>query len=151
MAWKPHLYRVGSASEEFDTPPSDLAKLRRAIEPWLSAVFQCEHLSLLLGSGFTTAVAYAVGADATGMAKAKLGCPLEDEINAFAQKSADAIGRGAANIEDQIRSALALAQRLASDRRFSSGCTRPSTGPHPRRVHEIDPQHGEVYSGKLCQ
>lgn len=112
MAWKPHVYRMGTVSEELDADPTDPAKLRRVVEPWLSAVFQCEHLSLLLGSGFTTAVACAAGAGVTGMARAKLGCPLEDEINKFAEKSASAAGRGTANIEDQIRAALALRSGL---------------------------------------
>ena len=41
---------------------------RRQIEPWLSAVFQSEHLNLLLGSGFTTAIGSMAGAPATTMA-----------------------------------------------------------------------------------
>jgi hypothetical protein len=31
-------------------------KLRKTIEPWLTAVFQSEHLSLLLGTGITTGI-----------------------------------------------------------------------------------------------
>lgn len=60
---KKHFYRVGSHSGGWDDLPSDLDQLdklvngaRRQIEPWLSAVFQAEHLNLLLGSGFTVAV-----------------------------------------------------------------------------------------------
>lgn len=37
-------------------------KLRTRIEPWLTALFQSEHLSLLVGSGLT----YAVHCIATG-------------------------------------------------------------------------------------
>jgi hypothetical protein len=39
-------------SEDEITPE----KLRERIEPWLTALFQSEHLSLLIGSGLTTAV-----------------------------------------------------------------------------------------------
>ena len=106
--WKKHVYRVGTTEEQLDAPPSDPASLRKMIEPWLSAVFQSEHLSLLIGSGFTTAVACAAGASPTGMATVSFGCSLEAEINKHAQQSAKASGRGSANIEDQIRAALAL-------------------------------------------
>lgn len=57
-------YRVGTYSEWFDELPTgdDLdvlaSPVRKLIEPWLTAVFQAEHLNLLLGSGFTTAVGY---------------------------------------------------------------------------------------------
>lgn len=59
-----HAYRVGSHSLERDDMPMDptrfeqlAAKARKEIESWLSAVFQAEHLNLLIGSGFTTAIA----------------------------------------------------------------------------------------------
>ena len=58
-----HAYRVGSHSESWSDLPADddtldkfIASARKRIEPWLSAVFQAEHLNLLIGSGFTTAV-----------------------------------------------------------------------------------------------
>lgn len=65
---KKHFYRVGSHSGAWDDLPTDPDELdsliysaRKHIEPWLSAVFQAEHLNLLLGSGFTTAVGYIAG------------------------------------------------------------------------------------------
>lgn len=47
-----------------------LKDLRSRIEPWLTALFQSEHLSLLAGSGLTHAV-HSLAADkpAAGMAK----------------------------------------------------------------------------------
>ena len=33
-------------------------ELRSRIEPWLTSLFQSEHLSLLVGSGLTTAIQY---------------------------------------------------------------------------------------------
>jgi hypothetical protein len=37
---------------------------RKRIEPWLSALFQSEHLNLLVGSGFSLGLASAAGAAA---------------------------------------------------------------------------------------
>jgi hypothetical protein len=81
---------------------------RKSIEPWLSAVFQAEHLNLALGNGFTIAVGQIAGAPVTGMAKAKFGTKFDAAIDAHADRSAKTMGRGAANIEDQFRSALAV-------------------------------------------
>ncbi len=36
--------------------PLEPEKLRERIEPWLTSLFQSEHLSLLIGSGLTRAV-----------------------------------------------------------------------------------------------
>ncbi len=120
MDWKRHLYRAGSHSEARDDLPTDVDALdtfvsgaRRNIEPWLSAVFQAVHLNLLLGSGFTTAIGYLAGAGATGMAKVVFGTSYDAVIDKHAQASAAAMKRGSANIEDQLRSALAVLGGLA--------------------------------------
>ena len=120
MEWKEHCYRAGSHVEAFESiPPEGMdlntfcAKTRKHIEPWLSAVFQAEHLNLLLGSGFTTAIAYAAGTKAADMAQVGLGSEYDPQISAHAKKSAAKMGRGTANIEDQFRSALSLLDGLA--------------------------------------
>jgi hypothetical protein len=117
---KKHFYRVGSHTGAFDDLPADADQLdalingaRKHIEPWLSAVFQAEHLNLLLGSGFTSAVGYIAGVGATGMAKVAFGTTYDTAIDAHAQATATAMKRGAANIEDPFRSALALLDGLA--------------------------------------
>ncbi|HQS18407.1 SIR2 family protein [Reyranella sp.] len=116
---KKHFYRVGNHSGAWDDLPTDPDELdtltnsaRKHIEPWLSAVFQAEHLNLLLGSGFTTAVGYIAGVGATGMAKVAFGTTYDAAIDAHAQATATAMKRGVANIEDQFRSALALLDGL---------------------------------------
>ena len=116
---KKHYYRVGNHSGTWDDLPTDPDQLdsltssaRKHIEPWLSAVFQAEHLNLLLGSGFTTAVGCIAGVGATGMAKVAFGTSHDAAIDAHAQAGATAMKRGAANIEDQFRSALALLDGL---------------------------------------
>jgi hypothetical protein len=119
MDWKKHVYRVGSnewADDELPTDPKELQAFqkqsRKHIEPWLSAVFQSEHLSLLLGSGFTTGIGYLAGSKATGMGTIKFGTKFEVQIDAHAKVSAKIANRGEANIEDQLRSALALLEGL---------------------------------------
>lgn len=103
-----HVYRVGTASFEAEDAPTDPEKHRRDIEPWLSAVFQSEHLGLLVGNGLMTAVAIAAGTRAVSMGVATFGCELEDKVNERAVESARAIGRDEPNIEDQLRAALQL-------------------------------------------
>ena len=119
MDWKAHLYRAGSHAEAFDTVPTAETELesfctnaRKYIEPWLSAVFQAEHLNLLLGSGFTNAIAHAAGGQAADMQQVSLGTSYDQHINEHATKSAKAMRRGSANIEDQFRSALAVLEGL---------------------------------------
>jgi hypothetical protein len=118
--WNEHIYRVGSHREARDTLPADASELdafvgsaRTHIEPWLSAVFQAEHLNLLIGAGFTTAIAGLAGARAAGMGKVSFGSRYDAAIEEHAQATATAMRRGSANIEDQFRSALALLDGLA--------------------------------------
>lgn len=119
MDWKSHSYRVGSSIETFDEVPDSEDELetfvslhRRRIEPWLSAVFQAEHLNLLLGSGFTTAIGFAAGVKATGMEIAQGKSSYAPAILKHATSSAAKMGRGSANIEDQLRSAIAVLNGL---------------------------------------
>lgn len=105
---KPHAYRVGTVEREFDETPTEPEAHRREIEPWLSAVFQSEHLSLLTGNGLTTAVAAAAGAQPVSMGTTTFGCELEDDVTAWATESGRKNGRGEPNLEDQLRAALQL-------------------------------------------
>jgi len=87
-------------------------KLRSRIEPWLTALVQSEHLSLLIGSGLTHAVHnIATNQPLPGMAPIEFNT-FRDEINAEAMRSARAAGRDRANFEDQIRVALELLRGL---------------------------------------
>lgn len=88
-------------------------KLRERIEPWLTALFQSEHLGLLVGSGLTHALHYmATGKSLPGMTISKLGT-FDDEIAKEAERSSEATGRSRGNIEDQIRVANELLRGLA--------------------------------------
>jgi hypothetical protein len=78
-------------------------KLRPRIEPWLTALFQSEHLALLAGSGLSNAVHYlATGNLLPGMSEASFSS-FNSEISDKAKESAKLAGRKEGNIEDQIR------------------------------------------------
>jgi hypothetical protein len=109
---------MGSHFEERDDLPTGdeldefIATSRKRIEPWLSAVFQAEHLNLLVGSGFTTGIGYISGAGATSMEKVQFGTTYDSAIDEHADAGAKLMNRGTANIEDQFRSALAVLEGL---------------------------------------
>lgn len=95
------------SSEEFSQ-----RELREHIEPWLTSLFQSEHLSLLAGSGLTHAVhRLATGESAAGMESFPL-ITCQDKINAAAEASASRAGRKAGNVEDQLRTANELLRGL---------------------------------------
>ena len=84
-------------------------ELRTHIEPWLTSLFQSEHLSLLVGSGLTTAIQYAAcGTSNNGMGATPTFTEFADSITKAANDSAVRTGRQEANIEDQIRVANEL-------------------------------------------
>lgn len=88
------------------------ATFRQRIEPWLTSLFQSEHLSLLCGSGITKAISLLAGAGGgTSMSSTSFSV-FNDEINEAAKKSAEASGREKGNIEDQIRTANDLLRGL---------------------------------------
>lgn len=103
-----HIIHIGGETETPADPASETGPWRKRIEPWLSAVFQAEHLSLLLGNGFTSAIVHQAGGAPVSMGAAAFDCPNDDKVNAHAAKMATAMGRGAANIEDQISAALSF-------------------------------------------
>jgi hypothetical protein len=96
-----HIYRCGPY-ENYDLSDEDIKdaeKLRKHIEPWLTAVFQSEHLSLLLGSGFTSGIASAAGGKAASMARCEwtVSLALKEQVDEYAKQIANGCGRGAAH------------------------------------------------------
>lgn len=82
------------------------------IEPWLTALFQSEHLSLLTGAGISSAVHFlAKGSTGAGMGKIDIS-EYKDEIRIIAEESAKKSGRGESNIEDEIRTVNELIRGL---------------------------------------
>jgi hypothetical protein len=90
----------------------DSRKLRERIEPWLTALFQSDHLALLVGSGLPHAIHHiATGSFLLGMNPVTFE-HFDSEINSEAEKSAASAGREKGNIEDQIRVASELLRGL---------------------------------------
>lgn len=107
-----NYFRVGPREEEIGDEELKPEEHRREIEPWLSAVFQSEHLSLLTGNGLSMGVAHAAGAKAASMAMPTFGGDLGERIAEAAKASAEAIGRKEANFEDVIRTSFELLRGL---------------------------------------
>ncbi len=110
----PHIFRCGP-NESYVLTEDEVAeptKFRKHIEPWLTAVFQSEHISLLLGSGFTCGVANACDGKPADMSKCTWNCELKEQVDKYAESTAISCQRGSANIEDQIRAAIQLKSGL---------------------------------------
>jgi hypothetical protein len=103
-----NFLRVNARPQDLGAEAPDPGALRKEIEPWLSAVFQSEHLSLLIGNGFPIAVAGRAGATATSMEAPTFAAAHADKVVKHAEFLATEARRGAPNIEDHIRSALQL-------------------------------------------
>lgn len=87
--------------------------LRPRIEPWLTALNQSEHLSLLVGSGLTHAVHHiATGKKLPGMDPIRFR-GFNNNISGEVTRIANSAGRGdEGNFEDQIRVATELLRGL---------------------------------------
>ena len=96
-----------------DIPPEDIKKLREKIEPWLTAVFQSEHLSLLTGTGLTLAISNIAKIESQAMGRIELDGELNQKIKTKADEEAKAMGRGEANIEDDFRVAIEFYKGLS--------------------------------------
>jgi len=112
--WNGHYCRCSEdLYDKAEAPPdAELGGLREQIEPWLSALIQSEHLSLLVGNGLTTATAFGLGTKPSPMDAVAFGCDLEDKVNAHAKRTAERSERGKPNLEDQLRTAQALIEGL---------------------------------------
>lgn len=82
----------------------DRQKIREKVEPWLTAVFQSEHLSLLVGSGLPIAL---VG-NRLMMPRIEFSGDYKERIKKTADDEAKNMGRGTANFEDDLRVAIEL-------------------------------------------
>jgi len=110
--WKRHVVRAGPYHWSGDQAPTETAEHAKRIEPWLSALLQAEHVSLLLGSGFTLAVACEAGVAGLDMSPYSLNTEMSDAVARASEESARRCLRGKANTEDQIRAILALIDGL---------------------------------------
>lgn len=104
--WKDkHILKIRENREPQEISEENFKEeaLRSEIEPWLTALFQSEHLSLLTGAGLSSAVHHiATSNTGAGMSKMVFS-EFGKEIKLKSDESAKIAGRGEANIEDQIR------------------------------------------------
>lgn len=82
---------------------------RRRAEAWVAALLQVEHLAVLVGNGLSTGVGFLAGHPPPAMGQDLQAGENTETILRHARASAEMLGRDP-NIEDQIRSALALAE-----------------------------------------
>ena len=66
-----HIVKTSTELSCTDDAP-DPKLWRPKVEPWLSAIFQSEHFSLLIGSGLTNALAHIAQIPAQGMGRLEL-------------------------------------------------------------------------------
>ncbi len=106
MDWsKKHIVKI--SNEIFSNDEVEKKDWRKKIEPWLTAVFQSEHFSLLVGSGLTTAVTALAESNSQEMSRVDFK-EFKDEIKQWADSSAKNMDRGRANFEDDLRAAMEL-------------------------------------------
>lgn len=109
---KNHILKISNETECLDdVSEDDIKKYRNKIEPWLTAIFQSEHLALLAGTGLTSAVASLANVDAPGMDRIKF-IEFGEQIKKSADLQAKEMRRGEANIEDDLRVAIELYKGL---------------------------------------
>lgn len=95
----------GYSANWFSGDSFSITDLRGRVEPWLTSLFQSEHLSLLIGSGLTTAIQISATKKVAnnGMNKPEIKTKYNDVIESAVKKSVVKSGRGEANVEDYIR------------------------------------------------
>jgi len=108
---KEHILRIENENIDFESDDFNKKELRKKIEPWLTALFQSEHLSLLAGTGLTIGACYLAGANPQAMDQIQFEI-YNNEINKNSKKQAKEMGRGNANIEDNFRVAMELYKGL---------------------------------------
>lgn len=111
--------QIDIESDEFKKEGKiDYLKIRKMTEPWLTALFQSEHLSLLVGTGLSIGLT----GNSNLMSRMNFNENYKDIIEKKANEEADNLGRGNANIEDDIRVALKIMEyyQLIDDKDNSS-------------------------------
>lgn len=106
-----YLWLCDSVNED-DQIKKERRTLREKIEPWLTALFQSEHLSLLTGAGLTIGVNGIAELQAGSMNKPNGITNLFDKIEKTAIESATQTRRGSPNCEDYFRVAFDIVAGL---------------------------------------
>jgi len=108
-----HILKTNTRLVSTSTDEEVVAEeLKKDVEPWLSAIFQSEHLSVLIGSGLTSSVSFLAGVKPQEMWRLNLESEFAENIKNKADETASRMNRGEANIEDDIRITLELINGL---------------------------------------
>lgn len=142
-SWRGHIVRAGSHFECAVGEPDPRAH-REQVEPWLSALFQAEHLNLLVGSGLTTAIADAAGASHVDMGPVVFQSPYADEVMRAARESAKRLGRDQPNVEDQVRAVNELIGGLRILADSADGHGPDHQGPKPNTATALQQWRSEL-------
>jgi hypothetical protein len=102
-----HELRIGTTHLLSDDQ-SRVNSYQPQVQRWLSAIVGIEHLSLLLGNGFTSAVAGIGGTTGAGMPLAAMPPDTDGRVQEHIRATAVSQGRSEANTEDQLRAILTL-------------------------------------------
>ena len=92
--------------------PISPEKLSHRIKPWLTALSQCEHLSLLIGSGLTHATQTIATEKSLPIMDTIKFDVFNEKITEEAKRVAECVGRTSGNFEDQLRIAQELLRGL---------------------------------------
>lgn len=135
---------ISWAKKNTTIKPKDL---RQRIEPWLTSLFQSEHLSLLVGSGLTQAVhKLASNKDMRGMEQVNFKI-FDKEIKQAVKSTSEKAGRGEGNFEDQIRVANDLLKGLTIVNSKKSETSSPFSEENIKKLEKaLDNMIGEIAS-----
>jgi len=138
------------AGSGFELKGYKASELRRNIEPWLTSLFQSEHLSLLVGTGLS----YAVHMKATGSLpkgfENRQYAVFNDQIQTEAKRTAEASERGAPNPEDQLRTALKLREGIHVLLAAHPNTYEGLKDDYDKLIKEIDTALEELANGMLA-
>ena len=107
-----NVLKVQSEKIQVKSDPSEFNESKEKIEPWLTALFQSDHISLLVGSGLSTAVQKMASEKPSASMNKMEYSVFSNQIQFASNESAKKTERGTANIEDQIRIANDLLRGL---------------------------------------
>ena len=127
-----------------------IERLRQNIEPWLTALFQSEHLNLLIGAGLSTSIQIsATDSPPAGMGWISDLAVCKSEIDAFSTQAAKAAGRDNGNIEDQIRAINELIKGLEILTVLNT--PQPENPPAPHAAYRNLKTDLEILKGELSR
>ena len=124
-------------------------KLRKEVEPWLTALFQSERLNLLVGSGLTTSqeILAFENENHTNFMELMEFNVFSNQIEKAAVQQAEQNGREKPNIEDQINAANTLLEGL--NIYIQSGNNKEELKKDAEKLRENINKHMETFIDKV--